>query len=217
MMGRETGSRRGTPSRARPLGKRLGSIALAAAIATAVACSSVATTPTGGGGSSANPSEAGSPAASPAAEPSASSPEGAAKPDPCKLVTLDELKTTVGVEFGDGVIDPFTAASDLTTPMRAYCTWTPADTTVFDSVTFVVEWVNASTTDTYTAFRVATSKAEPGIGDDAYANLGDGPGVDTSLRFKKGDFYVTLNAGGQLWTVTEDQLVFLAKAAASRM
>ena len=197
---------------------RLRPLALTVVIALTAACSGAGASPGGGGrGTTANPTETLPPIATSGTPTAGTTPGGVAKPDPCKLLTTDELTAQVGVDIGAGALDPFTSATGLAGPNRAYCTWIPTNTQVFRSVTLVIDWVGAGTTADYESGRVATAKTETGIGDDAYLLLASSTGSNSTLAFRKAGLYGTLNAGGADWLPSESQMVALARLAASRM
>ena len=164
-------------------------------------------TPGGGGEATAGPGQA----------TTGSDQEGGAgsatRPDPCSLLTVDDLKAQLDLDFQSGVLDPISAGVGLAGSARAYCTWNPLKSDVFYTVTLVIYW----SVSEFEADRPPNAKPAPGIGDDAYLVIGSGPGTNSSVSFKRGPWYLVLNMSGADWQPTETQLTEVAKLAVSRL
>jgi hypothetical protein len=142
----------------------------------------------------------------------------ATRPDPCSLLTPDELKTQLDVDFQPGVLDPISAASGLGGILKAYCTWNPQQSDVFRSVSLTIHATGTDAPANFEAGRtVGNTKPAPGVGDDAYLILGSGPGTNFTVSFKKGPWYLDLTMSGADWQPTETQLTELAQLAAARL
>lgn len=134
-------------------------------------------------------------------------------PDPCSLMTADELKAQLNRDFAVGVLDPMSAASGRAGVGRSFCTWNPPKSDALYTATLVV-YANVAG---FEADRPPTAKPASGIGDDAYLVLGSGAGANNSVSFKKGPWYLVLNMSGADWQPTETQMTAVAKLAASRL
>lgn len=141
------------------------------------------------------------------------------KPDPCTLLTTDDLKQQLGFEYQQGVLDPVsTAGGEGGEFFESYCTWNPKDPKNFNTVTLVIHGPATDAGDTFkTNKSLPNAVAAPGIGDDAYVVHGSGPGANFSVSFNKGPYYLDLNASGPDWVPTDAELTGVAKAAAARL
>jgi hypothetical protein len=142
----------------------------------------------------------------------------ATAPAPCTLLTTDELKKAINIDFAPGVLDPVSIGSNLTGRPGAYCTWSPTDKNALVNVTVVV---HDSPDDIGTGFD--TLKSQPGttqasgIGDDAYLVHGERVGDNYAVELKKGSWYLEINMSGAEWQPTDAQMTELGKDVASHL
>ncbi len=176
-------------------------VAMVALVLLLAACSGAATYASQSGG--------GTPAASAGANVGATA-GGAAKPDPCTLLTADELKAQLGTDFTAGQLD---ANTDLSGPGAPACHWAPQKVTAYDIVTLSIETLDESAKSLFDYGRgQAGARPAAGVGDDAYLD------VIGSLSFTKGPWHLVLviGAGSQRQT-TDKQMIDLAKLVAARL
>jgi len=139
-------------------------------------------------------------------------------PDPCTLLTPDELKTQLDIDFQPGVLDPIHAESGLGGFLQAYCTWNPQQSDTYRSVTLIIHPTGSDAPANFEAGRtLGDTKPAPGVGDDAYLIIGSGPGTNFAVAFKKGPWYLDLTMSGADWQPSETQLTELAELAAARL
>ena len=172
-------------------------VAMVALVLLLAACSGAATHASQSGGGT-SPARAGATAA------------GATKPDPCTLLTADELKGQFGADFMAGQLD---ANTDLSGPGTPACHWDPQKVSAYDIVTLSIETLDESAKSLFDYGRGQTgARAASGVGDDAYLD------AIGSLSFTKGPWHLVLviGAGSQRQT-TDQQMIDLAKLVAARL
>ena len=168
------------------------------------------------GGATTTPTEA----APAGGGPGASDAVGQAKPDPCTLLTPDEVKAAIGADVDKGQLDPISSQpGGLTSFFKAYCTWTPLKRdTIFRNVTVVIHGKGADVVQAYDSTRSAANAAPlPGVGDDAYILHGSQAGDNYAVQMKKDPWYIEINVSGADLVPTDAQLTELAKAVAGRL
>jgi len=159
---------------------------LAVLLLVAAGCGSAASPAGSSGGGSAAPSVA----------PSGAGGGGGAKPNPCTLLSQDELKAQVGVPFGPGNLVGSTSAPHVE------CEWAKEGA--------VTATISLSIDDTTPAgWGCLSGQPVPGLGDAACFDGGNG-----LLHVRHGGWdLVFLRAEG----VTQDQILNVAKAALSHL
>jgi hypothetical protein len=141
------------------------------------------------------------------------------KPDPCTLLTTDDLKQQLGFDYQEGVLDPVsTAGGEGGEFNESYCTWNPKDPKNLNTVTLVIHGPATDAKDSFAAAMTGTGVVVvSGIGDDAYIVHGSQAGSNFSVSFEKGPYVLDFNASGPDWVPTDAELTGVAKAAAARL
>ena len=139
-------------------------------------------------------------------------------PAMCTLLTTDELKKAVDIDFTDGVLDPVSIGAGMTGRPGGWCTWNPKDKNTLVNVTVVI---HDSPDDIGAGFDALKSQPETtqasGIGDEAYLIHGAGAGHNFAVDLKKGPWYIEINMSGLDWQPTDAQMTALGKAVAAHL
>jgi hypothetical protein len=166
----------------------LAAVAIIAVSACSVAGPPGAGTPAGGGEATAAGQTPGSDQASDAGS--------ATKPDPCSLLTPDELKTQLDVDFQPGLL--------VGTPSAPHveCQWAEQGKFVA-SLTLAMDDIGSAGWGC-----LGNAEPVPGVGDEACFG-------DVGLHVKRGSWDLVFSGCEQCFT--NDQLIDVAKVAVSRL